>query len=290
MIEVRALEPEEVAGACADLHDWLRPGSPFDLAREYPLVYGPVADARHCGVFEGGLLRSHAALRCVDVMVEGRVVRIGLIGSVATAPQARRRGLAHRALDCVHAWATEQKAAGTLLWSDRLQWYAKLGYGSVGRETHIVLARDPEAPAGLRPRTATPADTARLLALHEGKPVHVRRTREEFAALLRIPGMHTFVAEEGGRVSAYACLEKGQDFPNTVHELGGEDGVVETLLSEILASAPGATMKVIVPPYREELRILLGRNAVMELEGILGLGRGRGGVFEGVWVDGLDSV
>lgn len=290
MIEVRALEPAEVTAACADLHDWLRPGSPFDLAREYPLVYGADSDARHCGVFEDSVLLSHAALRCVNLSVEGRSLRLGLIGSVATAPDARRRGLAQRAIACLHAWAAEQKTTMTLLWSDRVPWYSKMGYARVGQETHIVMTRDPDAPVAPRPQPAAVADTPSLLALHEAKPVHVRRTVREFAALLAIPGMRTFVDRIGGRVHAYACLEKGQDFPNTVHEVGGDDGVVEALLREVLASSASATMKVIVPPYREELRVLLGRDAVGELEGVLGLGRGKAGTFEGVWVDGLDSV
>ena len=127
-----------------------------------------------------------------------------------------------------------------------------LGFEPAGsqREVRLHFGDTRPDPAVRRARVG---DLPDILALHEQKPLRVRRDLAAMALALSAENMETMVLHEAGTLRAYACLGKGQDFGGWWHELGGCDTDVRRLLSAAMALLGRDTATVLVPPYRGEL-------------------------------------
>ena len=130
------------------------------------------------------------------------------------------------------------------------------------------------------------ADVPDILALHERKPLRVRRDLAETALLLAAGDMTTMVLAAEEEVLAYACLGKGADFLGWWHELGGDDANVEPLLHGAMQHLGLTTSTVLMPSYRDDLLpVTTGRRGACALR--LTFTETGGGDF---FVDGLDSI
>ena len=264
----------------------LRDGGP--IAEEYPLVF----DGRFAGELvsarDGDDVRSACAILVRDLLVDGTEVRVGFIGSVATAPEWRSRGMATAVLRAAEEALRARGCAASILWAEDPAFYVGRGYGPVGAEYDYALPfelieRLPVAP-GVRERRAS--DAADIHLLYEQHSVRVLRTTEETGALLDCPGMTTLVIERAGRVVAYACLGRGKDFADVIHEWGGGAADVLALLRAHLearrdagvtaderVSALGAGLLLMAPTSARDLHLRLEHLGVPIARGMLGLGK-----------------
>ena len=66
-----------------------------------------------------------------------------------------------------------------------------------------------------------------LYQRHEGRII---RSFTEMECLLKIPELQVFVTEKDGSVDSYIAINKGLDFPLTIHEWGGNcESVMENI-------------------------------------------------------------
>ena len=271
-----------------ELDAWLLPGAFYGVQHTWPQLYRRDGDGRFFVVTDGDRLLAHCATRLVDVQADDVAFTACLLGSVATAPAARGRGLAQRVL----TQALQQNgdaAAVTLLWAERPELYAHAGFRPGPDETCLLLARRPRPQlAGVR--LATVADHAALHALHERKPWRVRRSLRVMSSLLTTPGMTTLVREHDGLVVAYACCGKGADLAGHWHELGGSDEHAAALLHAALHVTEQTEAMLLLPPWRRELRERLGASVVDEVRVAGPMWRSADGRPRPCWIDGLDSV
>lgn len=271
------------------LDAWLLPDSFYGVRHTWPLLYRGDGHGRFFVLTEGDHLLAHCATRVVTVHGQGGPREVCLLGSVATEPTRRGRGLA----SCVLAAAVRAHAAttaATLLWAERPELYARAGFVAGPDETCLQLARRPHSPsAGVR--IATVADHAQLHALHERKPRRVARSQKTMATLLTTPGMTTVVRERAGEVVAYACTGKGADLQGYWHELGGDDDELAVLLPAALHAAQQTTALLLLPPYRPRLRDLLAPHVVdtVRVSGPM-VRTNSPEALGSCWIDGLDSV
>jgi hypothetical protein len=212
-------------------------------------------------------------------------VRAGLIGSVATDPAWRRRGLATRCLARAEEALRARGCLFALLWPDEPGFYLKRGYAPFGSECDYLLVSElagvlPE-PIGVRALAA--GDEPFLQRLHARHTERVERSLEETRALLGVPGMLTLVRERALAPSqpahpvAYACLGRGRDLGDAIHDWGGETEDVLALLRAHLerrfpAREPGALF-LMAPPSAGELGYRLLKLGAVSKRGILGLGK-----------------
>jgi GNAT superfamily N-acetyltransferase len=271
------------------VESWLgTEGLRIDLVREYPHVFDERGRGASICARLGGRPVAHAAALDVDAVGERGPCSLTLIGSVATDPARRGRGLATAVLERTIAAARARGRDAAVLWATRDDVYRRLGFRPAGRQWEVTLSRSLAAPVdGVRPAEAR--DLLSMWELHERKPWRVRRTLADMALLLTIPRMTTLVLERDGRAVAYACHGKGSDFRGWWHELGGDDGDVLLLLSGAMAALGLDVASALLPPYRgelcRELPVLLRRSTNAAL--VLPLtARGEADLF----VDGLDSV
>lgn len=270
------------------LDEWLLGDSFYGVRHTWPQLYRSDGEGTFYGIFDGDQLVSHCAHRFVTVHGDSGPFDAALLGSVATAPSHRGRGLASAVLntaltDCAN------RVDHVLLWAERPDLYARHGFVDGRQETCLVLARRPH-PDLSGVRLAELGDHAAMLALHEQKPWRVERSARTMSGLLTTPGMTTVVRERNGAVVAYACCGKGADLQGHWHEVGGTDEELATLLPAALHLAGQVDAVLLLPPYRPALPDLLGRSVVDEGQVPGPMACSFRGPLPACWIDGLDSV
>jgi GNAT superfamily N-acetyltransferase len=263
----------------------LRDGS--SIAPEYPLVFRPEFPGRLLGLGEGEDVHSACGFLVRDLVVPSvGSVRCGLIGSVATAPERRSQGLATRLLLAAEERLRAEGCVFSLLWAEDPAFYLERGYGPVGSEYDFVLPHElaPLLPEPSGVRAMTEADFPAVHVLYERHPVRVERSAEETAALLTCPEMTRIVREKGGELVAYACLGRGHDLMDAIHEWGGAADDVLALLRAHLEQRFGAYVAeeapeeprhlfLMAPPSATDLYLRLAGMGVPSNRGMLGLGK-----------------
>ncbi len=272
------------------LEAWLRPSAECPLAREYPSVFAPSAKAVSFVLHdEAGLLAHAAVLETEAVTLAGPEI-LWMVGSVVVAPEARRKGLCRRLFRSLLEEHRRSRAAHLLLWSEKHEFYAKLGLEPVGTERILTLASEAGTPSRrTASRSAVPADLPGLASLHASKPSRIRRDEGLWEAFLRIPRCEILVRGPTGGPSAYAVLGKGLDFPDTIHEIGGPPRELAGLVLEILDRRRRPT-DLLLPPGFGELERILAPRILEARTGILGLGLTKTAWPPDLYVEGLDSI
>lgn len=208
----------------------LREGAP--IAGEYPLVFDASFDGRIVTADEDGAVRSTCAFLERELVLRSLRFKVGFVGSVATAPEYRRKGLATNVLRSAEKELTAAGCVFSLLWADEPEYYASRGYVPIGTEFNYYITPEmaSKLPEASGVREARPADAGRIHELYESHLSRVVRTPDETRALLAGPGIETLVLESDGAVVAFSCMGRGADMQSVVHEWGGDAERVLALL------------------------------------------------------------
>ena len=287
---IRPVQPSEREDVARLLSRWTNTSGDYTLRQTFPQVYRANGHANLFGLFDNRRLLSHAAVHQVRLIGPQGAIRTGLIGAVATDPEARGRGLASHLLSEVITWCRTQELDSAMLWSQRWGFYERLGFRPAGRQEEVLLRAQPgSVDPGIRP--ASVRDIVSILDLHDVKRTRVERNLHDMALLLSIPGMCTMVLERDAEIVAYACYGKGADFPGWWHEMGGTDRDVTTLLCGAMELLSQDRAMVLLPPYRAEFKDLLGTRVVRTCEGSAALRLELTAVGQrDFFIDGLDSI
>jgi hypothetical protein len=198
---------------------------------------------------------------------------VGLVGSVATAPQHRGRGYGKELLTRAETELGAGGAVCAMLWADDAGWYREQGWIPVGSECVFVLARGLELllPEPDHVRPATNADHGAIHRLYCTQPTRVERTAAETSALLAGPGIKALVNERDGAPVAYAVLGRGEDLRNVVHEWAGPiEEVLPLLRAHLEASARDSEgIYVMVPPSARDMASFFAFTRTPGAQGIL---------------------
>ena len=249
----------------------LRKEAGFSVREEYPAIFGEFPGGESVFIERAGRIASHVGFVVRDYHHPEFRLKIGLLGSVATAPEWQNQGLASHLLQ---AAVTELKARGcalAVLWSDAPDFYKALGFERGGRERDFKFSTQATLEGS---QTTVPFDSLlhghwvwRLYLKHAGR---LDRSLEEQKRLFKIPKAQIFVTEKQGEVSSYLAIHKGADFTNYIHEWGGDllsvrDNIASTQ-RQFFADKP---LTLIAPAYYDlaPLRSI----ASEEWPGILGL-------------------
>jgi GNAT superfamily N-acetyltransferase len=251
----------------------LRPGQPPTIREEYPLAFREENMVNSRVVVEDGRVLSHVVFLPIDVHVDGVHIRIGLIGSVATHPEARGRGLATACLAACERGVREAGCSVAVLWADDDAFYVKQGYVRAGREDLFMiparLLRRRNDRSGVRP--AENGDAVALSDLHQTLRSRTIRTPHDWRELLKIPRMRTLVYERDRHIVAYSCCGKGADFEGVVHEWAGPTEEALDLVLEQALRAEREEIVLLSPPYTGRIRRILRERGLPAHRGALGM-------------------
>ncbi len=271
------MSPVASGQARALLEHVLRDGA--SLAEEYPLVFGREPSGRIISEELDGRVRSACAVLVRDLVLPGFGLRVGLIGSVATDPQYRGRGLASKVLAKAERELAADGCVLALLWADDAAFYERRGWQEVGSEIDFELDGSllDSLPKADGVRAAAPDDRGaihRLYSLHRHR---VDRSVRETAELLACPSMETLVVQRERDVIAYSCLGRGADLSRTVHEWAGSSEDVLRLLGAHIdrreLRGEAGPIFLMTPPSATELHFELARLGLTGVPGVLGHGK-----------------
>ncbi len=223
--------------ALALMEQVLRDGRP--LAQEYPLIFQSNATGRVETLEEDGAVVSTCAWISRTLATPTIDMPVAFVGSVATAPSIRGRGFGSRIVEETLAKAKAEGAALSMLWADSPEWYQARGWIPFGSENVYVIEHGnaillPE-PVGVRP--ANRDDYAAIHNLYGSHASRTLRIKEETEALMTVPNMQTYVCEREGEVVGYACMGRGEDLAQVIHEWGGEPDAVLPIVSQLWAKS-----------------------------------------------------
>lgn len=220
---------DRALGAFLDRHFDGVPG----VCEEFPLLVGESNRARRLVLRDADGIAAHAAWKPLELRTSAGPIAAAGIGLVATRPDWRERGLASALVHACVEQARESGAELALLFGESRGLYRRLGFVPAGRERVTRLERAATSDAG-KVRVGGPGDAAALLPLYDSHPLGVRRTLDEFRALLAIPGVSLWWLEEGGRPAAYCVEGKGRDLTGVLHEWAGDASALRGLVAAVL--------------------------------------------------------
>jgi|688.fasta_scaffold01508_16 GNAT superfamily N-acetyltransferase len=250
-----------------------------DLGSEYPLVFGEQSAATIVVDEQDGAVRSTCAILPRTLIAGRERILIGMIGSVATDPHWRNRGLAGRVLSAAERELQARGAVLAILWADDARFYERRGWRFFGCEVDAVLKPGimPNLPAAKGVRPMQPHDAAAVHELYLQHRARVDRSLEETRLLLACPGMEVLICEDGVDVLAYACLGRGGDMENVVHEWGGDPRAVGMILRRLIELRRTCGIEddlyVMLPCATDGLLRLLFDAGATLAKGVLGMGK-----------------
>lgn len=288
-IERTVMDAPAGAGLLHLLDAWLRPTEDWSLRDEYPRVFGPGSHALQHVLHDHDKILAHAATVDIEHAGHGREIAVRLVGSVVVHPDHRAEGFGTRLIRLLAEDFAKDCCDLLLLWSDQDGFYGRCGFQPVGTEHILRLGPSRLGPGLGMLRRAHAEDVPSLLALHAAKPSGTRRDESDFAAWLAIPRCETWVLAVDDRVLAYASLGRGLDFRDHIHEVGGRDTEVASLVSSLLMQKQ-CELGLLLPPYRLDLRTLLRPSLIAETRTRLGMGIQKSPIPPDFYLEGFDSI
>jgi GNAT superfamily N-acetyltransferase len=219
--------------------------------------------------------------------------KVGLIGAVATRPDARKQGLADTLLSrALHA-AESNGALFTLLWGgEATSLYARKGFDLFGRQLRIPLQEwvtthprsFPQSP--LLPLSCGWIDTLR--PFFADRRSGLRLGSEDLRILPRHRNVIWYWNGTPDAPEAFAALGRGIDLPLMIHEWGGKREALHSLLTQISQKVPGA--QILGNEQRfNEYQIQLTPNTQIDPLCLLKTIQEES-TFDPFWIWGLDAV
>jgi len=254
-MEICTISAADHAAFVTFLDAGMRPAdSPTRAADDFPVILSERnVTSMHAIRDESGFLAGLATLTRPCLTTAGELLVAG-IGSVVTREDRRGQGLSSRLQRAVVDHLADAGVPLAVLWTDQPEIYAGRGFQAAGWEYHLDLSPLPAAvpwPADAQWVALggdAAADLARLFAEH---PLRTIRAEADHVALYGMPGTRIWGLARHGRLQAYACCGKGEDFPGYVAEWGGAADLALAALARVAATRTAG--RALVPAGREDL-------------------------------------
>lgn len=218
------------------------------VARDFPQLY-QASNSKHLWLFsdENGIA-AHAGYYPAVMRVEGLSLPVAGIGGVFTREEKQGQGLASKLVEKCAREAKRGGAALAFLWSDKHEFYQKLGFHLVGRQWTVKLEPShANKLSDLGEKLGIPASALRITdekldedflrqsrGFLEIYPLGIARSEEEHELLLKSGSCRVVSAWVGKQLAAYFVIGKGKDLQNYIHEWGGAEGALHHLAARCL--------------------------------------------------------
>ncbi len=218
---------------------------------------------------------------------------LGVIGAVATHSDYRNQGMSSTIIEELEKIAQSLSLDGMILWSDKEEFYSRLGFHPAGQQLIYFLGALESAPkvSGKLERGWNLSEVGQIYNQHL---VRSERSVEYWKSIERITSCDRYQwVDDTGSVKAYLGFNRGKDMQNVIHEWGGSAECLHALVSEVLKIHPNL-MWLTHPDLNDPIRKKLPTDEKPVLKSHLGLMRMfrkvEPSVLEHLWFWGLDSL
>ncbi|MEW6055443.1 MAG: GNAT family N-acetyltransferase [Bdellovibrionota bacterium] len=287
-----------------EFNDWKRfldENFGYTSPQSYVVDFAPLFEAGSLSssrlLWDRDQIIASGTLYPVTAVIKDETLRLAIVGAVATHQEYRGKGFSRKVLTELEAAALQSRdtseAKGLILWSDRYEFYEKLGYRKVGLQEIYGLS-------DLRSPTFWPEGTpiygwdwAQVKELYEKHPMRVARTDRHWNALKDIKSCTRLQwITNDGTVLAYIGIDRGQDLHGIIHEWGGDPQALHCLVTVALKNRP-SLLWLTHPKSNDWIRSQLPSSALVH-SGHLALLKPFSEIsektLEQLWFWGLDSL
>lgn len=196
---------------------------------------------------------SAASYRPFEFRLKGRPLPLKCagIGLVVTAPEHQRMGYGNLIQTEIETRAHKNDGAlFSVLWSDLVQFYTKLGYVAAGAEMQwqfdsadldILKKRlEAEVPRPSEFHIAPLSNIAMIEEIYKNSSIGPQRNFSSYQELLNLPDTYAYGAfvkdpkQIQPKLVAYAFMGKARDLRDTLHEVLGEPRALPHLLTHLV--------------------------------------------------------
>ncbi|MBX3041626.1 MAG: GNAT family N-acetyltransferase [Bdellovibrionaceae bacterium] len=255
------------------LNSSLREGVSWSISAEYPTALTSSNLHNMRIITEDEKIVSHAVLKPLVVKSPTVVFKVGAIGSVVTDPGHRNQGLSTQILKDCTTQATKQQCDIAVLWTDKYDFYRRLGFELSGSEISLMIDGDFQATSAtpLRFSDENKIAAEAIQRLYNQHTVGSVRSLDEIRRFLSIPQTRIYTAwEADGSLAAYAVEGKGADLGGYIHEWGGGVSKLLALVAWIKSRRQGS-LTVIAPRQSWNLIQQFQQKGALINEGFLGM-------------------
>lgn len=186
------------------------------------------------GGWSGGELVATASLRLSNYQVEsGKAFKLGLIGAVAAKAGFQGKGLGSKLLESLITEGESRDVDAFVLWGSESGLYSKNGFSFAGlqiRSSFDRLKIEGDILEGFEVRSGWSEEIVRHLIARENGLLY---QESDGIWLERHTGVEWRTLWWEGKCIAYCGWNRGIDLANLIHELGGTEIGIRTLLDYI---------------------------------------------------------
>jgi len=257
----RPIRPEEFT-SLSELVDSTFEGYSGGMRAAFPLLF----DYKNCQnlwVFEDkGRIVCHVGCHIAEFLIYGCRLKMASVGSVATYPEYRGKGLATQALNAMEVQVVHEGAAVINISGSR-DLYSRFGAVKVGRALVYSIPAG-GAPVGLPIRRAAASDIFTIERLYEREPVRYHRPLEDWRAMFEAMSHDAvyrrsaiYLLGDESAASGYVHMlygARGDKFYARVGEYAGYRAQIVAALPAIARELGAASVELRVPDYDPSLR------------------------------------
>jgi predicted acetyltransferase len=162
------------------------------------------------GLFDSGQLLGMVSMTPKNLLVGNCKINVGGIGTVATLPDARGKGVMRKLLNYSIEQMRQQNIPLSILWGDT-QRYRHFGWETCGRKLHFRIngrsmkSYAPQTGFSIKPYNKQQHLEA-IMAMHDAQTCRVERQRKDFEDYLNRESVMVWFASQGGK-TAYLVQE-----------------------------------------------------------------------------------
>lgn len=187
---------------------------------DFPIWRLPSPNTIRIGAFDCETLIGVGGLRITHLKVGSKQYRIGILGSIATHPDHRRKGIASKIIEKLLEFADDKKLSGVFLWGSEFTLYERHGFRMAGIQARVLL-KDLKDAAPSPNIFVKPAPASIVLPLRKQMSCGVLIETTDELWYQAHKNTEFCIAIENEKTIAYAAIGRGIDLPNLIHEWSG---------------------------------------------------------------------